>query len=222
MRANTLISRDPAMAALMGVAAMAATADFGQDFDFSDDYEFGDDDLFGDFDFAADAPAATALAAPSKQQVVQAWKKEQNRARKTQQRLNMLQPNRGSAVDVERYSFTISQAIVIGTAADLVLSGQPDTKIRPQRVTMNAPTPFFAFIRDIKVANVSVIVGGGVEDAFNYSAQGVSQNLDMPLLSPANRASVSGDYTGFVPPGVVNGMNVHFTTSFKGAASIIA
>jgi hypothetical protein len=226
MMQSQLVSRDPALAALMGAISMQSSnreADFGDDYDFGTDYEFGDDDMFGDsYAFAADAPAAAAPMQVSKAEVVKAFKRQQAVQAKTNQRLNVLMPNRGSEVDVERYSFTLSQSITIGTAADLILSGSPDTKIRPQRVTMNAPSPFFAFIRDIKVANVSIIVGGGVEDAFNYNAQGVGQSLDMPLLLPSNRASVSGDYSGFTPPGIVPGMAAHFTVSFKGPSSLTA
>lgn len=229
MRGNQLISRDPAMQALMlgGIMAASADADFGSDdFEFGNEFDFGDDfgdDMFGSgYEFSADVVAAPAAMQVSKQQVMAAYKNQLAKKAKTNQRIGLLSPNRGSEVDVERYSFTLSQAIVIGTAADLVLTGSPDTKIRPQRVTMNAPSPFFAFLRDIKVANVSVIVGGGVEDAFNYNAQGVGQSLDMPLLQPSNRASVSGDYTGFTPPGIVPGMAAHFTCSFKGPASITA
>lgn len=141
----------------------------------------------------------------------------------TNSRNRILEPNKGSKIKVEKYSFTISQAITLGAAvAFTTLNGQPDTTIRPQRVTMNAPVPMFAFIQEIKVANVSVSVGSGLEDAFDYSAIGVGQQLDMPTLSPANRATVLGQYTGLVPPGYVGGTVTNFSVSFKGPASIVA
>jgi hypothetical protein len=74
---------------------------------------------------------------------------------------------------------------------------------------------------EIKVANVSVTVGG-TQDAFDYSAIGVEQSLDMPTLSPANRATVLGNYTGFVPPGYVALAAYTFCASFKGPAQIVA
>jgi hypothetical protein len=134
----------------------------------------------------------------------------------------ILEPNRGSAIKVERYSFSIDQDITLGTSEDINMTGQPDTTIRPQTVTMNAPTPMFATISNIKVANVSVTVGPGNEDAYNYNANGWGRNLDMPTLSPANRATITGRYTGYVPAGFVGGQEVNFNASFKGPASIVA
>jgi hypothetical protein len=134
----------------------------------------------------------------------------------------LLEPNKGSAIKVERYTFSVNQALVLGVALGLTtMTGQPDTNIRPQRVTMNAPTPGFCSITELKVANVSVTVGG-IADAFQFSAIAVGQTLDMPTLSPANRATVLGAYTGFVPPGFVGGSAYLFTASFTGPASIVA
>ncbi len=231
MNASTLAGRDPALAAMMGALNQGKQdADFGQDFQFAmEDFDFegdagddlhGDDyDLFGqEFQFAQDAPAPRL----TKGQVMKAAQQAIRDAKATRRRRNLLQPNAGSKIDVEKYSFPISNAITLGTAGALNFGGQPDTHIRPKRVTMNAPTPMFVEVNDLKVANVSVLVGPGVEDAFNYSAQGVSQALDMPLLSPANRATFTGNYTGFTPPGYVATTVVNFTVSFKGPATIVA
>lgn len=220
--ARSLALRDPALAILLGVLASAGpTADFGGEFgdEFGDDDmgdDFGDDD-FGDDDFGA-APKKVNYQAAAK-----LWKQRARGAMATQKRKNLISPNRNSDLKVEKYSFTISQSLTLGTAvAFSSLTGQPDTTIRPQRVTMNAPAPMYAFIQDIKVANVSVSVGGGLEDAYNYNADGVGQSLDMPTLSPANRATVTGSYTGFVPPGYTGGTATYFSVSFKGPSTITA
>lgn len=221
--------RDPALAAMVG--AFSGTADFGMDEDDFGDDDFGDEDddygaefaaEFGDDDdFGAGPPRLRGR--PSQAALIRAWKKKNAMRRRTQRRNRVLEPNKGSSVKVEKYTFSIAEAITLGTASTFTtLTGQPDTTIRPQRVTMNAPSPLYAFIQEIKVANVSVSVGSGVEDAFNYSAQGVGQSLDMPTLSPANRATVFGTYTGFVPPGFVGGTASFFTVSFKGPSSIVA
>ena len=65
-------------------------------------------------------------------------------------------------------------------------------------------------------------VGAGQEDAFNYNANGVGQSLDMPTLNPANRATVLGNYTGFVPPGFIAATVVPFSVTFKGPATLVA
>lgn len=233
--ARRLAMRDPALAAVMGILASGGS-DFGQERRTHADFgaEFGDDDMGDDMgdddmgdddmgdDYGAEFGAAPARR-PSNAQLMSLWRKRHMAKNRTTKRGLILEPNRGSSVKVEKYSFTISQAIVLGTAATFTaLTGQPDTTIRPQRVTMNAPSPMYAFIQEIKVANVSVTVGSGVEDAYNYSAQGVGQNLDMPTLSPANRATVLGSYTGFTPPGFVPTTATFFTVSFKGPASIVA
>lgn len=233
--ASLLAARDPATLAVLGLAASTFgsrfAGEFGADFgdDYGDDYGSDDDDLaasigaeFGDDVGAAVAARVRARRPAANPAALQAWKRQQAMAAKTQRRASILEPNRGSSVKVERYSFAISQAITIGVGVAISLGGSPDVNIRPQRVTMNAPVHMFAFVADIKVANVSVTVGGGFEDAYDYNSNGVGQSLDMPTLSPANRASVLGSYTGLIPPGMVIGFASFFTASFKGPASVIA
>jgi len=235
--ASLLAARDPATLAVLGLVASnfgsQFAGEFGADFgddagvDFGDDY--GDDDIaasigaeFGDDVGAAVAARVRARRPAANPAALAAWKKQSAMQAKTQRRASILEPNKGSAVKVERYSFPISQAITIGVGVALALTGSPDVNIRPQRVTMNSPCQMFAFVAEIKVANVSVTVGGGYEDAYDYNANGVGQSLDMPTLSPANRASVLGTYTGLVPAGMVLGFGSFFTVSFKGPASVIA
>jgi hypothetical protein len=231
--ASLLARRDPAALAILGVLP----ATFGSSFagEFGDDYgddvgdDYGDDtgvDIGAEFgDEVGAAAVARRVRRPARAanpQMLAAWNKRKTEMARTQRRASILEPNRGSNVKVERYAFSISTAIVIGTGAGIAITGQPDTTIRPQRVTMNAPSPMFVFINEIKVANVSVTVGSGAEDAFNYNAQGVGQSLDMPTLSPANRATVLGTYSGYVPPGFTAGMATQFCVTFKGPASVIA
>jgi hypothetical protein len=212
--AKSLALRDPALAALLG----AASADFGEDANGYDDADIGVD--FG-VDFGADAPLATS-AAPSTQQLHAMWQQMHAQRRLSSERERLLEPNKGSATKVERYSFALNTTLTLSTASAINLTGNPDTNIRPQRVTMNAPAPGFVSISQIKVANVSVLVGG-IDDAFNYNANGVGQHLDMPTLTPANRASISGDYSGLLPAGgYVTATPFIFVVGLKGPASIVA
>lgn len=220
-------------------------SDFGNDWDWG--FEFGDDygaDALAALNAPAFSPAlmrssalaptaigrlaapsaaavAQGIAAPSPQQVAQVWQQAQQTAYRSRARRELLEPNAGSTVKVERYGFAVNQTLTLGVAVAIDASGQPDTNIRPQRVTMNAPSPGFATITEIKVANVSVSVGG-TQDAFDYSAQAVGSHLDMPTLSPANRARILGNYSGFVPPGFAGAASYVFCVSFKGPASIVA
>jgi len=240
-----LAMRDPALATLMGAIS---GSDFGGEFAFNgdDDADYGDEwgaDDYGLDDYGAEdfgftpafngaPPAAMARRAtlpvrvarpiaPPPSVAAKLWAQQRRVDQVTQRRRSLLEPNQGSKVSVQRYSFSINAPIVLGVAASLFASGQPDTNIRPQRVTMNAPSPGFVTVSEIKVANVSVTVGG-IGDAFEYSPIGVGMSLDMPTLTPANRASVIGVYSGFVPPGFVGGAAYTFVTSFKGPASIVA
>lgn len=241
--ASLLAKRDLATLAILGLSPSNFGSAFGAEFgdetgvdigaEFGDDMgaEFGDEygDDYGDdtgAEFGA-GPRRVRRARPRpaarlNPQMIQAWNQKKAAMSRTQRRASILEPNKGSSVKVERYAFSISAAIVIGTGAGLAITGNPDTTIRPQRVTMNAPTTNFVFINEIKVANVCVTVGSGAEDAFNYNAQGVGQSLDMPTLSPANRATVLGTYSGYVPPGFTAGMTTQFCVTFKGPASVIA
>jgi len=208
--ARTLAMRDPALAALTG--AMGG-ADFGT--------EFGDD-LGVEFGYADAWGAEGAMVpAPTKDQALQAFAQMHQQNMKSARRASLLEPNRGSSVKIERYAMSLSQALTLGTAVALSMSQNPDVNIRPQRAVANAPQPGFCTIDNIKAANVSALVGG-TADAFMFNANAWGVQLDLPTLSPANRLSVTGNYTGFVPPGYVSGVAYTFSISFTGPASVIA
>lgn len=224
-----LALRDGALAAVLGIIPgnegnFGDESDFGADFgaDFGDEMmgEFGAD--FGD-DYGADAPAAhpAAAAGPSRSQLMALWKHHAMRQSHTARREMLLEPNKYSTTKIERYSFTLNQALVIGTALAFTTSGNPDYQLRAQRVTMNVPTVGFCTISEIKVANVSV-TSGGADDAFNYNSNGVGQSLDMPTLSPQNKASVIGNYTGLAPAPFAAPNPFLLTITFKGPSNMVA
>ncbi len=209
MNRKTVAMRDPALAALVG----AAPDDFGAEFGA---FEFGDDAAM------AVAGASNSAFHPNNQAAVQAvWNKAQQDAMLTMQRNRILEPNKGSSLKVERYAFCVNQDLELGTPSAVNATNQPNTTIRPQRISINAPAPGFMTVDNIQAANVSVVVGG-TDDAWNYNANGVGQELDLPTLTPANRVTVTGNYTGFVPPGYVNGQDYKLVVCFKGPASITA
>jgi hypothetical protein len=143
----------------------------------------------------------------------------------TEHREMVLEPNKGSNVKIERYSFPLAQALTLGAAGAQVfntLFGTPSVYIRSQRITANAPTPGFAYFQNIQTGNVGALVGAVGEDAFSYSALAYDSHLDLPTLAPGIPVSIQGNYTGFVPPGFVGGAPFLFTVSFKGPASMTA
>ncbi len=234
-----LALRDPAMAALLG---LVGAVDFGNansfgmevmddepmqntDFgvEFGNDYgvEFGGYGGFGVETTAAPRPIVGMPGGNVSPEMMQVWQKHQATAQSTSRRQMLLEPNKGSAIKIERYQFSANQELVLGTSETLDMSNNPDTTIRPQRLTINAPSCGFVIVSEIKVANVSVQVGGSA-DGFEFNAGGVGQSLDMPTLTPSNRASVKGTYTGYVPTGYVNGAAYTLCASFKGPSQIVA
>lgn len=222
MKQRQLVARDSALAALMGGLV---GGDFGGEFGgFGDEVDMGDDDMGDDYgeddDVGGDFGAARrrVVRRPTAQAAAAAHRKLSLQKQRHNNRVAKLDPNMGSPTKIERYSFSLSQDFTLGTTAafNTNMSGTPDTKFRPQIITINAPAPGFALISNIKMANVNVTVGPGSEDAFNYASQGWGRSLDMPTLTPSNRATVSGSYTGYVPPGYVAAAAYTLSVNFKG------
>lgn len=140
----------------------------------------------------------------------------------TARRARLLDPNEHSRLKIERYSFSLSPAenFSLGTAVAFEATLQPNTRIRAQRVVMNSPAPNFVLVDGLQIANVNVFVGT-TEDAFTYSATGQGVMLDLPTLDPANRATVSGTYTGFLPTGYAAEFSFQFITTFQGPSTLV-
>ncbi len=190
-KSSDLALRDPAHAAVMGALP-------GSD--------FGNDSWGGDF---GDDP-------PTPANQMKAWQEKQA----TKNRERILYPNRGSAAKIQRYCFAINQEITaLGTPEALSMTGKPETEFRPQRVTANVPAVGFVTLDSLKVANVGVIVGGTL-DAFDFAADGIDQELDVPTLTPANEVKATGDYTGTVPDPLTGTGAYLFALSFKGPATM--
>lgn len=222
-----LALRDPAAAAAFGIMPGADVgADFGNDW--AGDVGFGTDMGFGygaqdgmDAGFGAAAPAH-AVPRPTEAQAMQLWHRHHMQAAHTARRESLIDPNKHSTIKIEKYVFPLNLAIVFGTAQNgFSMSSQPDTKIRPIRVTTNAPVPMMILLTEIKVANVSVTVGAGNgEDAFAFNANGQGQEMSLPTLEPSNKATVLGNYGGLTPPGFLLGGAATFVVSFKGPSTM--
>lgn len=199
MRPNskTLALRDPAAATLLGAIG---GSDFGSEYgvEFGADYgAFGED-------------------APTPENMAKAWREKQY----TKERERILSPNMGSSAKIQRYVFAVSQTLTLETAVALSLSGNPQTYIRPQRVTTNAPVPAFCRIATMQVGNVGVVVGGDI-DAFDLAAVAQDAHLDVPTLGPQNTVQVTGNYDALLPDGgYVTATSFRFKVSFKGPASM--
>lgn len=215
--AATLAMRDPAKAAIMGAFPTHPGANFGKERVSFGSVSFGDED---DVDMGVEFGLAAPPPPPA--QLHQMWASLQQQKSLAARRGRLLEPNKGSHVKVERYNFNLNQAIVIGTAAVIAMTQSPATNFRPQRVTSNAPQEFFVMLSQLQVSNVNAIIGGQA-DAYQFNANGQGQELDLPTLTPAIRAIVSGSYTGSIPPQFGETTpTVQFTIGMNGPATVYA
>jgi hypothetical protein len=141
----------------------------------------------------------------------------------TARRARVLDPNEHSRLKLERYSFSLSPEsnFTLGTgpvAFDATL--QPNTRLRAQRVVCNAPCENFVILDSLQIANVNVFVGTS-EDAYTYNARAQGVMLDLPTLDPANRATVSGSYTGLLPANFASEFSFQFIVTFQGPSTMV-
>ncbi len=132
-----------------------------------------------------------------------------------------LYPNANSLAKIQKYVFAVNQTVVNQTAVAIAATQNPQTQIRPQRVTCNAPVEGWGTLTNIQLANVNVLVGGTI-DMFDFSARAQDAAMDLPTLSPANAVQVTGAYAGLLPPGYVAAANFIWTLSFKGPSNMVA
>jgi hypothetical protein len=160
-----------------------------------------------------------APVAPQHKAILMAHAKRQAHR---EHRAMLLEPNKYSDLKVERYTFSLSATITaLGTTGALSGSNSPDVNFRPQRVTANVVSPGMVTFTDLRVANVSFSVGGML-DAWQFNANAVGQHMDVPTLTPANKASFIGSYTGLVPSPLSGTGSYPFILSFTGPSSIVA
>jgi hypothetical protein len=236
-----LAQRDPALAALLGaLPGSDFGAEFGGEYDMNGmpgvtpdvghgvmGAEFGAE--FGYYGYGADAVVPAHPMAPMAHRGHAAIHPEHaallrahhHRQHQTEVRERLLEPNKGSTTKVERYDFSLNQTLTIGTPVVVDMSLQPSVTLRPQRLIVNAPAPGFVSFLTIQVANVAVTVGNAT-DAYAYSAVAVGSHLDCPTLSPANRATLAGTYSGYSPVGYAPASLFLLCATFQGPATIVA
>jgi hypothetical protein len=246
--ATALAMRNPALAALVG-AVPGGGSDFGRDrrgasraparstsratFGYEHGAErpyFGDDPHAPAADHVAAATGHMArgvhhdhaLHPNNWSRTMEIVHRHHHREERTVHRELVLEPNKGSDVKIERYSFPLAQNLTLGTAAALNMTSTPAVYIRSQRVTCNAPSYAFAYFQSFITGNVGAIVSGATEDAAHYNAGAFDSHLDLPTLAPGIPMIITGNYTGFVPPSYTTGNAYLFTISFKGPASMTA
>jgi hypothetical protein len=236
MKSNDLMRRDPAAAALMG--AMPGGSDFGSDFGSDGDMgnEWGEDGMSAEFgDWGDDYGAFGAHphhghhghhGRPSPAAMAHAHAVLQKRNARRTQRALLLDPNMGSELKIERYSFSVNITDpatglppVLGTSSSLSGTNTPDTHFKPERAVMNVPSPNLVLVNEIKVGNVAGTVGG-IGDGFEYASVAVGTTLSLPRMTPSTKASFLGAFTAFVPPGYVPGSSFPLVITFKGHSTL--
>lgn len=213
-----LAMRDPALAAAVGALPSShygfdGGADFGDEVDlgFGGGFEEEIADMI-DVGFGAAAQRGGSAVHP----------KIKRMAQHTHSRSLMLEPNKYSTIKVEGYSFPInptSGAFTLGTAVGFTGTIQPNAKIRPTTAITNVAWPAFVTLSTIQVANVNAIIGG-TDDAASFSFLTMGKYIKLPPLDMSTRGSMSGAYTGFVPPGYTNGASFLFTLTLQGPSAL--
>lgn len=224
--AKDLAMRDPAMAALVGAQD---GADFGNESTFGADGFFGWDapgaDYYGynpvgaEGFFAGNFGQDPSIPKPTADQALALWNQHHAQARETARREALLNPNANSHKKVERYSLSIRQNVTVGTASNFTLTKNPQTELRPQRIESNVRDPGFVIVTDVKVANVSVMMGDGM-DASQLSPDAWGVQYDIPTLSPANGVTVSAEQSTATPSGFDVSDTFPFMISFLGPSSM--
>jgi hypothetical protein len=135
---------------------------------------------------------------------------------RTLQRRLVLEPNMDSKVLVEEYVFALSHSVVLGVPTEFEMVDSPDVTIRVQSIRANVDAPGLFVFRDMRVTNISTIVGGEIDAAqFNRWSQ-----IDWPTMTPANKARAFVRYTGKIPAGFKDGDRYMFCLSMRGPAGL--
>ena len=211
---RSLARRESALAILLGASIAGAGASMGREerrgASFGADFGYGGNTGYGSNPhFGADAPTP--------QNQLAAWHAQQA----GKGRESMLYPNADSTAKIQKYVFAVNQTLTQQLAAAIQCQQNPQTQIRPQRLTCNAPAEGFGTLAQIQLANVNVIVGG-VCDMFDFSARAMDATMDLPTLSPANAVIATGAYSGFLAPGYVPGVPFVWALSLKGPSNMVA
>jgi len=224
--AKDLAMRDPALAALVGAQT---GADFGRDSSFGNEGFFAWDapgaDYYGyskvgaEGFFAGNFGADASVPKPTPEQALALWNAHHAQARETARREGILNPNAGSSKKIERYSLSIRQNLTVGTASTFTVTKNPQTELRPQRVVTNVSSPGFVIVDDVKIANVSVMMGDGM-DAQMLANDSWGVQYDLPTLSPANGVTVSAEQSTAVPDGFETSDVFPFLIAFLGPSSM--
>lgn len=236
--ARTLSRRDMAVAAAIGVIG-ADGAGFGYERNNRPRSSFGGGfgggrRMGGGFGFGADPAAALAgtdvnappndpshpLHPQNRAMVMATLAQAQMQREHTDSRAVMMNPNGNSTLKVERYDFSLTQQLTLGTALpNFSVAKQPTVTIRPQRYTTNAPLAMFVLLSQIQTGNVQAIVGDST-DAFTYGSASQGVYLDLPTLQPQNVLTIGGLYSGVQPPIYPIGFVYQFKMTFQGPSTM--
>ena len=112
----------------------------------------------------------------------------------TAERLKIINPNGGSDVKINDMSFGLVKKVVLGVPSFFEMHESPDAHIRIAQFKANVDTHGMFYIRDLRIANISVLIGGSVD------AADLGEILaGCEPMTPANRCKAYVEYTGLIP-----------------------
>jgi hypothetical protein len=116
------------------------------------------------------------------------------------------------------FALSVSHELTLGEPCSFNLTSSTDIPFIPEQLHLNAPSMGVVLVREVKICNVSMTVGTGAIDAFAYSKGEL--RLGGLEMYPANRVSLSCEYTGYVPVGYSHGQKYTFSATFKGPGKL--
>jgi hypothetical protein len=132
-----------------------------------------------------------------------AYAKSVRRAKATNERALLLNPNAHSEIMIEGFLFSLnpsqfSQGTCLewGVPNGWTAFKNPQVPFRATRLVANVPTHGLCYLSTIQAANVIAEVGA-VSDAYCVN----DLRLSLPCLPPQNTMQVTGTWTSYVPPG---------------------
>jgi hypothetical protein len=244
--------RDPTTAALLGILPIAAgfgydsreatpnvgSDPFGRDVGEVVGSDFGVD--FGMVHYGADVPFGAEALAPTAAPpnpnnpanhpaLMQAWQRQNSKAKNTAQRMSLLSPNADSDIKIEKYIFSLNPSqfgvgsgLTWGTANSWVAFKNPQVAFRAERLFVNVNIPGLVYLATIQAANVQAQVGS-TADGYTFSAfAAAGSHISLPTLPPQNTMQVTGTWTNVVPAPFTIGVAFTLALDFQGWATMNA
>lgn len=96
--------------------------------------------------------------------------------------------------------------LVLGTPSPFCLTAQPSRDLAPSYLKTVSPARGFVTLREIKFGNFRLLRSGQTLDAGALEESKINELVEkLPVLTTTMRVQISGEYSGLVPDGFLEG-----------------